>query len=305
MGPHGANFYVHGDLLAKCSNVLAVEINGPMLEAETRVIQIKDIDDDLDDESVMRFLEFAYRGDYQVPLPDIEISSDNVGAMPGSIKVKSSGHINSRNLPLVSDLPPQPVAGDLNDTIEKPIPEEDIWGFSKLKKKKKPTASDGWFIEPTPQPESPRPQPSKREHLWSKFCDQAFVQKRQAWEPVPNNDPCEDYSRVFVCHARLYVLSNRYECETLRDLCLQKLRLTLSRYTLHRSRYSDVTKLVRYSYTHTPDFQEGSDKLRNLVCDYVVCHIKQMCCEPEFLNLLQECDGLSRDLMLKLLQLLD
>lgn len=52
-----------------------------MRKAETRVIQIKDVDDDLDNESVLRFLEFAYRGDYTVPSPDIVITPKDVGEL--------------------------------------------------------------------------------------------------------------------------------------------------------------------------------------------------------------------------------
>ena len=125
------------------------------------------------------------------------------------------------------------------------------------------------------------------------------------WEPYLNADPCEDYAPVFVCHARLYVFSNRYEFDALRDLCLQKLRLTLSTYVLHQRRRPDVTQLVRYSLHHTSDFEQGPDKLRSLVSNYVVCHIEQMCAGANILDSLQECDGLARDLMSKITQRLD
>lgn len=108
-----------------------------------------------------------------------------------------------------------------------------------------------------------------------------------------------------MCHTCLYVFSNRYECETFRELCLQKLRLTLSRYQLHEERCPDVTRLVQCSYGHTMHYQRGSDKLRNLVSDYVVCHVRDMCGEAEFLDLLQRCDGLASDLLVKLMERLE
>lgn len=62
-----------------------------------------------------------------------------------------------------------------------------------------------------------------------------------------------------------------------------------------------MTRLVQYSYGHTMHYQRGSDKLRNLVSDYVVCHVRDMCGEAEFLDLLQRCNGLASDLLVKLI----
>lgn len=73
----------------------------------------------------------------------------------------------------------------------------------------------------------------------------------------------------------------------------------------HQTRRSDIASLVRYSYIYTPDFPQGSGKLRNLVSDYVMCHIEQLCHDRNFLSLLQEYDGLAQDVVLKLVQRLD
>ena len=86
---NGKKFYFHGDLLAQHSNLLTVEVKGHMREAETGVIHIKDVDGDLDDETVMRFIEFAYHGDYTVPPPDVILSSKDAGATPSSEKVEA------------------------------------------------------------------------------------------------------------------------------------------------------------------------------------------------------------------------
>lgn len=314
-GPDGAVFYAHGDLLAQASNVLAVEVSGTMREAQTRAIRIEDVDNDLDDETVMRFLEFAYRGDYTVPPPDIVISSNDVGHISKPSETKSSGSNNNKSAPINCDSTIPLFVRDSRD-IEADAEVNDIdWGFqsSKLKKgKKKKCRNNLWcdFHEEEYEIEKAVPceadlRRSKRDQLWSKFCDQALARQGATWEPKLNTDSYEDHSCVYASHPRLYVFSNRYECDALRDLCLQKLRLTLSRHELHQSRRSDITKLVRYSYEHTPNFHEGSDKLRSLVSDYVVCHIEQMCHEQEFLDLLQVCDGLATDLMVKLMQRLE
>jgi len=51
--------------------VLDRDVNGEMREKQLETIEIKDIEGDIDDETVMRFIEYAYSGDYTVPDPDI------------------------------------------------------------------------------------------------------------------------------------------------------------------------------------------------------------------------------------------
>lgn len=320
MAPNGKNFYVHGDLLTQHSTVLAVDVDGRMREAETHVILIKDIDGDLDDETVMRFIEFAYRGDYTVPPPDVILSSRDVVPTPSSKKVETHHSVVNEpasandGLCRVDHMPEE-----VKEEAAMPPTDDYTWGYesslSTKKKGKKKASQNHWYDEPMAEPAPaeepdvypPRspPKVSKRDKLWSQFCAHALVKKGVTWEPPSNPDPYEDYARLFVCHARLYVFSNRYECDALRDLCLQKLRLTLSRFVLHQRRCPDITHLVRYSYHHTNAFKQGSDKLRSLVSDYVVCHIEKMCAEADFLDLLQECDGLAKDLMVKITKRLD
>lgn len=79
IGPSGSTFYIHGHLISQCSNVLSVSVNGQMKEAETKVIKIEAVDEDLDDDTVMRFLEFAYREDYTVPSPDVVLAAKDIG----------------------------------------------------------------------------------------------------------------------------------------------------------------------------------------------------------------------------------
>lgn len=283
MAPNEEQFFVHGELIAQVSNVLAAEVRGHMQEAEAGIIHIKDVDGDLDDDTVMRFVEFAYRGDYTVPRPEITSS-----------------------LEIVEEQDAVEAANDFDWRV----------GSSSTKKKsKKKGSQNNWFAEP-PYDDPPAEEAdmyglssshgmSKRDKLWSSFCALASVKTETAWEPALNQDPHEDHSSVILSHARLYVFSNRYECDTLRDLCLQKLRLTLSRYNLRSERHSEIIQLVRYSYNHTQEFENGSDKLRDLVSDYVVCHLELLCAQTAFPDLLPICDGLAKDVMLKSLKRLD
>lgn len=49
-----------------------------MREKQLETIEIKDVNGDIDDDTVMRFLEYIYSGDYTVPDPDIvQLSTDS------------------------------------------------------------------------------------------------------------------------------------------------------------------------------------------------------------------------------------
>ena len=63
VGPEGTNFTVHAQPLARLSQPLNTLINGNMLEAKTGVIDWKDTDE----ETFLRFCEFAYVQDYTPP----------------------------------------------------------------------------------------------------------------------------------------------------------------------------------------------------------------------------------------------
>lgn len=49
-----------------------------MREASEKIIKIEAVDDDLDDHTVMQFLEFMYTGKYSVPDPVVvQVSSES------------------------------------------------------------------------------------------------------------------------------------------------------------------------------------------------------------------------------------
>jgi hypothetical protein len=127
-----------------------------------------------------------------------------------------------------------------------------------------------------------------------------------AWEPSSNEDDCEDFTPVFLCHAKLYVLSDKYGIEPLQELVLQKLRLTLSRFILHSRRAGDVVELVKYAYEHTTEYRGGgSDGLRDLVTDYAVCHVEELVKYGGFTKLMQENGDVTQDIMPKLMERMD
>jgi hypothetical protein len=218
--------------------------------------------EDVDEGTFVRFAEYMYTNDYSVPDPV---------------------------------------------TVQMASTEEYEGSFGK-KNKNKATKGNPWHTEevpeePTEEPPSEDPQHEcKKDQLWSEFTEKAHVRHREPWEPRQNKESCEDYTQVFLCHASLYVFSDRYCIEPLQELARQKLRLTLSRFTLFDERVSDIVELVQYTYANTMEHEEGIDKLRNLVTDYVICQIEAIAKNKNFITLLQEPGALAKDLVLKSLR---
>ncbi|RSL82138.1 hypothetical protein CEP52_017036 [Fusarium oligoseptatum] len=101
--------------------------------------------------------------------------------------------------------------------------------------------------------------PTKDKDLWSQF-------KKLYPEPAPDhevedNTPEDDFSEVFLSHARLYVVADYYGISALKVLCLRKLHQDLERFTIHEEAIGDIAQLVRFCYEHTVK----PDDLRELV----------------------------------------
>lgn len=75
IGPGKATFQVHADLLAQKPKVLAKDVHGTMRENKARTIETEAVDDDFDDNTIMRCLEYAYTGGCYVPDPIVLQSS--------------------------------------------------------------------------------------------------------------------------------------------------------------------------------------------------------------------------------------
>lgn len=164
--------------------------------------------------------------------------------------------------------------------------------------------------KPERDPKEPQPSPfvttiavATRRKLWEVFCDPVDVHQSQVWLPPSNNDEREDFTLVFLCHARLYKFADRYHCPEVVSLSLRRLRLTLSRYFYFEERASAVVELIRYTYQHTMEFEQGYDKLRLLVLDYATCWIQELSGEESLIELMKEPGPLASDLLLRLVGL--
>jgi hypothetical protein len=85
------------------------------------------------------------------------------------------------------------------------------------------------------------------------------------------------YLSLFLGHARLYVLAEKYGAEGIKALTIAKLEHDLGLFKRHKEWSSDVVRLIEYVFSdHTP--AGGKDMLRQLLLDFVgqnICALKE------------------------------
>ncbi|KAJ3465502.1 hypothetical protein MRS44_006160 [Fusarium solani] len=100
---------------------------------------------------------------------------------------------------------------------------------------------------------------------------------RAALRTGVNMNPHESYRPVFLSHARLYILADKYGVNRLRRLALARLHRTLTHYVVHRDRISDLVALAQEIFDNTMEM----DDARALIVNYFVCFIEDIQDSPE------------------------
>ena len=276
-------FTVHAALIAHHSKPLDILVNGDMSEAKEGCALL----DDVDEYTFVRFSQYAYTGDYVTADSDIVFDSSAITTTPITPDKASLGRVE------YDGEESQPVA-------------DDEWGtFQSSKKvKKRGKAVMTWGGEEIAMPAVDAPQ-SKKSKLWDSFKSKAYSISGPAFQPRKNRESCEDYTEVFLCHARLYVFADKYDVGPLRWLSLHKLQRTLAEFTLYDERAGDIIDLMRYSYSNITCYAGSLDELRLLVIHYTACVVEDLARSVKFQLLLEEGGSLARDLVEQMLKRLD
>ncbi|KAH0423701.1 hypothetical protein CcaCcLH18_11997 [Colletotrichum camelliae] len=122
------------------------------------------------------------------------------------------------------------------------------------------------------------------ESLWSEFS-RLYADFSPA--NVRENGPSDDYTDVFLGHAKVYVFADCYGIAALRALSLGKLRKTLEVFALHQAGVQDVIRLIRYCYQNTADRMNEEDELRTLVNMYTACKVETLWEDADFAGLVE------------------
>jgi hypothetical protein len=107
-----------------------------------------------------------------------------------------------------------------------------------------------------------------------------------------NKSEDENFTPVFLAHARLYAFANMQLATPLIDMALQKLYRTLMDFTLYEDRVNDILDLARYAYynesipARKPD---GTiDPLRLLIIEYMAVNINSLDESTEFAQMMED-----------------
>ena len=94
--------------------------------------------------------------------------------------------------------------------------------------------------------------------------------------PRGNKAPEEDYTEVFLGHARMYVFAEKYDIKPLKTLALLKLHRTLSIFTLFPERVGDIMTLLKYVYANTAEAVDGTEDIRTMLAHYIGCEMEML-----------------------------
>ncbi len=138
----------------------------------------------------------------------------------------------------------------------------------------------------------------KRAQRWTAFKEHRYLEAI----PLPQllrNGEREDYTEVFLSHAKMFIFAEYRGIRSLEMLSLHKLRDILAAFKLHKARISDIVQLIRYTYENTGD--ESARVLRDLVADYAACNAEEMWQSEDFRNLLEVYGDYAKDIVGRML----
>ncbi|PQE15062.1 BTB POZ-like protein [Rutstroemia sp. NJR-2017a BVV2] len=304
-------FFVHEEAIAQLSAPLHSLMRGGMTESQAGCTKW----DDVSKETFERFAQFAYTGDYSVPVGK-KRKLRAKGKVEGKEKEK-----NSVNVSLTTEIPIDfgaAPAEDIPGVIESDDWSLGGWGVRSGKHRKYRTTGRREKVpEPSPEeipnallspslPPSPRLLPRDKYPERHPFKLSADFHTLSFSDLAPRNNygsTCEpseifdrnlNYSSIFIAHATLYILADYRLVDSLKTLALYKLHKTLCTFQLSASNAEDVVNLARYVYAEEGG-SEGSGKedgtigeLRALVCRYLAVHALVMVLDEGFMELLAE-----------------
>ncbi|CAM1511308.1 Fc.00g088210.m01.CDS01 [Cosmosporella sp. VM-42] len=115
----------------------------------------------------------------------------------------------------------------------------------------------------------------------------------QHWSPMVNTQRHQSFEPVFLSHARLYVLADKYGIIPLKALTVYRLHLTLRHFNLFEERISDLTTLVEEIYNNTVE----EDPARRVVSTYFACVVEHIRTCDDFKGVLRRTGDFADDLV--------
>lgn len=158
-------------------------------------------------------------------------------------------------------------------------------------------------LETAPEPKAKKKKrKAKRDILWSDF--------QESWRvdlPTDVSEEIRDFTKnpkklgdIFVHHARVYILGDRYGVTRLMNVSFRKLHQTLVAYDVSGERVGEIVALLRFCYAELVP-----ERLRQLVIHFSSCNVEILWKDEQFRELLEEYGSLSSALVGSMLLRLD
>jgi hypothetical protein len=268
IGDDKTPFVVHSSAVAATSDPFRALVSGGLGEAQTRTAELEDVQPD----DFVRFLEYAYRRDYTVP----GWTHDGSTAATSDVEQGEEG--------VVEEAPPSPLPEVNPDNIVQDV------DAAPVAVEAAPVAVDEWSFTPKVKR---KPRKSDAVVLRNKFQKRNYLTDSvdlEGFQPKSNSAADQNFTPVFLAHARLYTFAEMRLIYPLRSLTLHKLHKTLVGFQLYTERVGDVVELARYAYDHGPDRSKSGrlNDLRQLVVEYMACEVDTIGKHKDFKTLLEE-----------------
>ncbi|KAJ2906338.1 hypothetical protein MKZ38_002054 [Zalerion maritima] len=278
VGPEKKEYFVNEEAVRNLSDVFHPMLDGPCEEAKTRTAEL----DDVTIPSFVRLCEFAYNGNYTNPRPEKWGSRKRSPSRPAdsssakrvrravaaasaspenpSPPASNSGESSSTELGTAPEGSSKPSGWAPHSTFSGPFSLYSAcrnYENCESKKKKQPAKEH-----------LPNPQITKDRYMI--FME--FISMRMHWEEpsLPRDQRLEHvgpnhyWAPVFLAHAEMYRLGDKYDIQKLRDASRAKLHQALKFWLVCPERIGDLVELVHYLYDNTVP----RDKMREMVYLY-------------------------------------
>jgi hypothetical protein len=267
---------IHTALVAKQSPALKSLVSGSMEEAQTKTA----IWEDVDEETFGLFAQFVYAGDYTPPPHVVEELTVDPSSSPAAS--------------------PRTETAEAQEPGREPLA-EGIWGNNvqiEAEPRKQDMRFDEWGKSRKKVVGKKGSSPSR-----SKFHNRTYPlpTPTPATAPRANESSSEDYTPVFLGHARLYVFAEKYDIPPLKTLALHKLHRTLCIFTLYAARHGDIIELARYIYANTPA-RTVMDPLREMLVQYIAYEATSVARCAQCMELVEENGSFASDLLRMVLE---
>ncbi|KAK2607663.1 hypothetical protein N8I77_006326 [Diaporthe amygdali] len=275
LGEGKTEFRVHGKNISVLSKPLDALLARVMKEAQDCRIEWPDVDDG----TFVRFSQWISTQDYHPAEPLTETEDVNAGYLSALLPSMEDIKTTALEKPLVGLSPPAWTC-----------PKCDHSGirFNKVKTCGRPCSK--WFVPFYCQPcnltfpktcfechQSPKSIHTPTVSMLDKFMKEAGVDYPAPAGPIvftprKNTTSTANCTHVFLCHAKLYVLGDKWLIPKLKQLTLHRLYATLRDFTLYPNRVEDLCVLATYVFDHTVP----GDEMRDLIVMYFACVIDQV-----------------------------